>query len=487
MARISRRLAVMGLVAGLGIGLGTSDDTLRAQVPKAGAGAAKKKPRSAKKGSTKSAMADGDAPAADMPAPAGATGGLKFSRDIAPILVANCAGCHKAGHRSGFDQTTFESLMKGGKAGGEITPGNPEESHLVLRIKGEETPKMPPGNRQLSEQSIAKIERWIKDGAVLDPGRSPGEPIAKYAATPEDIRRAELAKLSPDDRDKKTEATSRDRLKKADPKANPEMTSSPHFLLFAEMPKDRATALLKSMEAQFAKVNRLLGAGGGRGATTLEKISIFAYKEQKGFTEFARTIENRDVEPGEEARAKLDVETPYIFALDPAAGGPEPSTAGASKKGGRSKKDDAPAGPSRTLAGLLTEQLASATIAQAGKPPRWVSAGVGAWVASGVEPRSPYYRKLRADAFELCKENWPAKATEALGDQTKPESVRAVGFALVEWLATVNGSALPPFVQGMLAGGEKLDDVIGSCLNGARADFLETSGSWVAENYAGRR
>ena len=104
MARMIGRIAVMGLVALLGIGLG-STEALHAQVAK---GAAQKKGKTVKKGLTKPAMpADGEAA---PPAGAGAdAGGLKFSRDIAPILVANCAGCHKAGHRSGFDQTTFDA------------------------------------------------------------------------------------------------------------------------------------------------------------------------------------------------------------------------------------------------------------------------------------------------------------------------------------------------------------------------------------------
>ena len=57
--------------------------------------------------------------------------------------------------------------------------------------------------------------------------------------------------MSPDDRDKKTEAAGIDRLKKADPKAEPEVTKSAHFMLFAEMPKERSANLLKTMESQF--------------------------------------------------------------------------------------------------------------------------------------------------------------------------------------------------------------------------------------------
>ena len=56
-----------------------------------------------KKGATKADTAD--------------NGRLKFSQDIAPILVANCVNCHSGDNvgvrRGKLDLTTFENLMKG--------------------------------------------------------------------------------------------------------------------------------------------------------------------------------------------------------------------------------------------------------------------------------------------------------------------------------------------------------------------------------------
>ena len=94
---------------------------------------------------------DGSADAAKAADP----GGLKFSQDIAPILVANCVGCHSgdgAGVRRGkLDLSTFEKLKKGTPDHKVVIAGKPEDSHLVLRINGEEEPKMPQGgNRALS-------------------------------------------------------------------------------------------------------------------------------------------------------------------------------------------------------------------------------------------------------------------------------------------------------------------------------------------------
>lgn len=480
MARMLRRLAAAGIVAGLGVALllATSEANLASAQDAQPKTAVKKKGKTAKKPTAKPDEAT------NAPAPAD---GLKFSRDIAPILVANCSGCHKPGtaqfKSSGFSQATFDDLIKGGKSGSPIEAGNPDESLIVQRIKGEGGRRMPPGQNPLGEGAIARIGQWVKEGARLDPGVDRAAPMAKYAASPEDVRKAELARLPAADRDKKTEAAGLDRLKKADPNARPEVTAGAHFLLFADMPKDRATNLLKAMEAQHARIARLLA--GTKGMPGPEKIGLYVFKDRKGYTEFVRTVENQDVETGDDARAKLNVEAPYVLAVDPLAGAAEPAGSSTPKKSGRSKKgsDDAFGAPTRGLAGLLTEQLTAGALTQAGKPPRWVTMGVGALFASSIERGSPYYRRLRAEAFDQWKQGWGPKATEALGDQTKPETVRAVGFAISEWIATSAPDAFPPFVHAMLAGGEKLDDAIATCLQGNREQFLDGSGQFVYSNY----
>lgn len=156
---------------------------------------ARKKARPAEKAGSPKADAKGDA--ADA-------GGLKFSQDIAPILVANCGNCHsKEGNglrRGKLDLSTFANLQKGTPDHKVIVPGKPEESHLVLRINGGEDPKMPQGNNQaLSADAIAKITRWVKEGARLDAGLDPKVAMASYAARPEQLRRRQLSRMSDKD------------------------------------------------------------------------------------------------------------------------------------------------------------------------------------------------------------------------------------------------------------------------------------------------
>lgn len=192
--------------------------------PRTRAKAVRKKARLPEKTATKKADAKSktkkDAGAETKTAESGQ---LKFSQDIAPILVKNCVRCHSAGGvgvRNGkLDLTTFEKLQKGTfeklKNGTPehpvIVAGKPDESHLILRMNGEETPRMPQGNQnRMSEAAVAKIAQWVKEGARLDDGIDPKKPLESYAASPEQLRQKELAKVPVGECDKNIETVGRD-------------------------------------------------------------------------------------------------------------------------------------------------------------------------------------------------------------------------------------------------------------------------------------
>ena len=73
-------------------------------------------------------------------------------------------------------------------------------------MNGEETPRMPQGGQNsMSEAAVAKIAQWVKEGARLDAGIDPKRTLESYAASPEQFRQKELAKLPVGERDKKIE------------------------------------------------------------------------------------------------------------------------------------------------------------------------------------------------------------------------------------------------------------------------------------------
>lgn len=93
---------------------------------------------------------------------------VSFHKDLKPILTANCNGCHKADKsKGGLDMTTYAALMKGGKHGAPVVPGDPKKSSLVEMISGPE-PEMPEDGDPLKAEQVDLISRWIEQGAKDD-------------------------------------------------------------------------------------------------------------------------------------------------------------------------------------------------------------------------------------------------------------------------------------------------------------------------------
>ena len=106
-----------------------------------------------------------------------------FTNDIAPIFKKHCVSCHNDEDReSKLSLSTFAELMKGGKRGPAIQPGEVNSSRLLLMITGKATPAMPPESEKgpsKSEQEAIKL--WIEAGAK---GPNGVEPIVRTLSVP---------------------------------------------------------------------------------------------------------------------------------------------------------------------------------------------------------------------------------------------------------------------------------------------------------------
>jgi cytochrome c len=97
-----------------------------------------------------------------------------YSSKVFPILQQNCGTCHLGtNHRGGLNFQTRESLLKGGRDGKVVVPGDPANSLLIKLIRHENPSSdpgpMPPRRPKLSDSDIATITAWIKSGAVMPP------------------------------------------------------------------------------------------------------------------------------------------------------------------------------------------------------------------------------------------------------------------------------------------------------------------------------
>ena len=109
-----------------------------------------------------SACGSGQAPVAS-PTPRDPNAPVSYSKDILPILQANCVKCH-GGERTnrGLDLTTYDKLMAGSVRGAVVTPGDAAGSTLYQMIQ---QGKMPKQGSKLTAAQMDLIKSWIAAGA----------------------------------------------------------------------------------------------------------------------------------------------------------------------------------------------------------------------------------------------------------------------------------------------------------------------------------
>ena len=85
-----------------------------------------------------------------------------FRDKIEPILKANCAGCHSGSQaQGGLSVTNLAELLKGGKRGPAISPGQAGQSLILQFVRGEKNPRMPIRGKALPEGVVAELAAAI--------------------------------------------------------------------------------------------------------------------------------------------------------------------------------------------------------------------------------------------------------------------------------------------------------------------------------------
>ena len=109
---------------------------------------------------------------------------VDFSKEILPVLKANCFKCHgEKKAKSKLRLHTLADVLKGGKNGGAIAPGKSAESLLIKRISlpKDDDDIMPPEGGPLEKSQIEALKRWIDQGAKWAEGAAPAGTEAKPA------------------------------------------------------------------------------------------------------------------------------------------------------------------------------------------------------------------------------------------------------------------------------------------------------------------
>ena len=109
---------------------------------------------------------------------------ISFSREIAPVLLQRCAGCHGAKIAEGaFRLNTFDFLMGAGDSGEPtVVAGEADSSEVYRRIiQTDEDLRMPQQDDPLAKEEIEAIRSWIQQGAHFD-GSDRSAPLTSQLA-----------------------------------------------------------------------------------------------------------------------------------------------------------------------------------------------------------------------------------------------------------------------------------------------------------------
>ena len=96
---------------------------------------------------------------------------VDFASEILPIFRKNCLACHNAKDADAdLNLETPVSIGEGGESGAMVIPGNADESRLMLHIRQNKKPYMPPrrnkvGANSLTPYQLGLISLWINQGA----------------------------------------------------------------------------------------------------------------------------------------------------------------------------------------------------------------------------------------------------------------------------------------------------------------------------------
>ncbi|MBM3785631.1 MAG: DUF1553 domain-containing protein [Acidobacteria bacterium] len=87
-----------------------------------------------------------------------------FESKIRPLLATHCHACHTGGALGDLRLDSREGVLKGGKSGVAVVPGDPEKSLLIQAVRRTHVRlKMPPIGL-LAKTEVAALEEWIRRG-----------------------------------------------------------------------------------------------------------------------------------------------------------------------------------------------------------------------------------------------------------------------------------------------------------------------------------
>lgn len=371
---------------------------------------------------------------------------VSFIRDLAPGFVITCQRCHNANNRSGgLSMVTFEKLMQGGDSGKVLIPGKLEESKLWKFIDEGE---MPRGQARITRPWYNNLKIWIEEGCKYD-NADPRADLAKLIPSEEELKMAELARLTPAQFAERRIAASDEQWTKSFPKVEAKRFDSAEFNLYGDVSEARlkqidewATEQLKTFRQMFNAKEQPLFRG---------KLTIFVFKDRFGYEEFNSTIHSREVPKevvGHSRISPITQEEAFIALQDVGDSAGENS-------------------PGMQL--NLMEQLAGAFLGREAKGamPDWLIRGTGMALGARANLGDDYLksqRKAAGTVLQTVRLDRPDQIFES--GTFSPSDVGPVGLTVVEFLLKQGGGGpnFGKFVQRVQSG-ERVDAALKAVYN----------------------
>ncbi len=283
---------------------------------------------------------------------------ISFARDIAPMFVKSCVGCHGRDQpRNDFNLSTMTTLLRGGERGEPVLPGKPADSLLIKKLRGTaDGQRMPQRGAAFSEEDIKKVETWIAEGARYD-APDPAMQLTVVAS----IAKAQASTHEQLTKDRAQLAEENWRL--GMPGTTASKFESANFMVMGSVGENTLADIAKRAEALAPKVGEIFKAPSGQ-PLVKGRVTLFVFGERYDYGEFGKMVEKHDLPAAARGHHKYTIVDAYGVVLTPKT-------------------------PEYDLDTLIAQQLAAVYVASLGKNvPHWFAEGCGRVAASRMAPGS---------------------------------------------------------------------------------------------------
>ena len=387
------------------------------------------------------------APAVAIPAGAVALepGDVSFAFEVAPVLVANCVGCHDAMQPDGnLSMVSLASLVRGGRNGAPVVAGEGAASLLVRKLRGKDIDgqRMPLGKPPLPDDVIEKIERWIDQGLKLDL-LTTAAPLGSVAAA------GRARSLSHEDLRKARFDAADGVWRRSIADEEPAVVTREDLRLVGNLPAERLDRLA---DAAATALDDVAGVLGRDRPVVKGGVVVLAFEKPYDYSAFWENVLGAERPKGLTRHAGVTGDVVFGALVAPEV--------------------DSPAGLLDARAALAEEFAAAAFVSRGA--PDWFARAAGRAVAVKAVPKSALAKAARGEATERLQQ---LRRPSSIVDGTaSPADCSAVGGAFLS-AASAGGSRLGA-IQGKLDDGTPFDAAFASVFQAAPQAVFE---AWMAK------